>query len=402
MTRLNDYNHFAGRHWETGSVHNHFAYRGIKMPHSGAAPSEALLLGISGGIVFGYFSFAYEGYDPMVALLSRNTFDPWDKMLSRLGIVQNIKQTSKAEKGRKNLIDLLDEGLPPIVWADFFLLDYNVQPLDEGMWGAFPLVVYGYDQENDLVEIADRSKIGLQTSAELFDRARGRTKKEKFRLMTLDPPDMNKLKGAVQAGIGETLALFTEKPPKGSKNNFGFNGYQHWIKLLTKPKDKKSWHNVFPRGPELYAGLTSAYDRIVNFGQSGCGADRHTYAAFLDEAAVIMERPALKEVAAQFRTAAGAWCDMANILLPDHIEPLKETRQLKDEQLRLFLDEGHAAIPKIEGILADMKRIKEMAGADYPLSPEEVDRHLQQIAAQVQVIHDMELEAVEALREAMI
>jgi hypothetical protein len=61
MPKLKDYNQFNGRHWETGTVHNYFAYTGVKAPHTGQPYSEALLMGVSGGAVMGYFSFAYEG-----------------------------------------------------------------------------------------------------------------------------------------------------------------------------------------------------------------------------------------------------------------------------------------------------------------------------------------------------
>jgi hypothetical protein len=66
---------FTGRHWETGSIHNALALQGIKAPHTDEPYSEALLLGVSGGIAFGYFTFEYKGHLPHVALLTRNTFD---------------------------------------------------------------------------------------------------------------------------------------------------------------------------------------------------------------------------------------------------------------------------------------------------------------------------------------
>lgn len=86
MMRLSNYQHFIGRHWGTGSVCNFYAYRGLIAPHTGQHYSEALLLGISGGIVMGYFQFAYEGYNLHVAILTRNTFDPLDTLLNRLGV----------------------------------------------------------------------------------------------------------------------------------------------------------------------------------------------------------------------------------------------------------------------------------------------------------------------------
>ena len=94
---------FNGRHWETGSIHNALTLQGIKAPHTGGPYSEALLLGISGGITFGYFTFEYKGYLPHVAMLTRNTFSPFSTMLERLGIAQDVQQTSKPDIAEKNL-----------------------------------------------------------------------------------------------------------------------------------------------------------------------------------------------------------------------------------------------------------------------------------------------------------
>src|SRR5215216_7533459 len=90
-----------GRHWETGSIHNALALQGIKAPHTGEPYSEALLLGVSGGIAFGYFTFEYKGYLPHVALLTRNTFNPFSTILERLGIAQDVRQTKRRIRQRK-------------------------------------------------------------------------------------------------------------------------------------------------------------------------------------------------------------------------------------------------------------------------------------------------------------
>jgi hypothetical protein len=39
--------------------------------------SKALLLGVNDGIAFGYFTFEYKGILPHMAILARNTFDPF-------------------------------------------------------------------------------------------------------------------------------------------------------------------------------------------------------------------------------------------------------------------------------------------------------------------------------------
>src|SRR5215510_10448634 len=130
---------FNGRHYETGSIHNTLALQGIKAHHTGKPYSEALLLGVSGGIAFGYFTFEYKGYLPHVAMLPRNTFNPFNTILERLGIAQDIQQTSKADIAEKNLREVLASGLHPLVWADHFSLPYNDLPSDKAMWGTIPI-----------------------------------------------------------------------------------------------------------------------------------------------------------------------------------------------------------------------------------------------------------------------
>src|SRR5215216_7454128 len=142
MPTLKNYYHFGGRHYETGTVHNALAYSGVRAPHTGQPISEALLLGISGGITVGYFTFEYQGYDPHIALLPRNTFDPLETIFERLAIPREILQTSKPEIGLKNLLQTLENGTPAIVWVDRFGLNYNLLSHDERNWMALSTLVY--------------------------------------------------------------------------------------------------------------------------------------------------------------------------------------------------------------------------------------------------------------------
>lgn len=404
MSVLSGYNHFTGRHWETGSVSNHYAYRGVKAQHTGQPYSEALLLGISGGAVMGYFSFAYKGYDPHVALLTRNTFDPLDRLLERLGVVQNWAQTTHPERGVRNLVNLLDEGVPPIVWADMYSLPYNALPLDDGMWGAFPLVVYGYDTGADRVFVADRARVPLTLTTTELAAARGRIKAEKFRLLSLDPPDPAKLVSAVLKGIWDCIRLYTEAPPKGAAHNFGFAAYRHWAELLTKPKQRMSWEKEFPAGSKMYAGLVSAFEsaRLRGLGDDELSpADRGSYADFLDEAAVILDRPALKEAAGHFRRSARLWGDLSEALLPDGVAPFGEARRQLLRRHSLFLNQGVAALADIREIDNRLREIKTQVSADFPLDANGVADLRQNLASHVMKVHDIEREAIETMQSAM-
>jgi hypothetical protein len=398
MPKISDYDQFDGLHWETGSLRNYYAYQGVTAPHTGKPYSEAMLLGISGGIAMGYFTFAYEGYDPWVRLLTRNTFDPLDTIYTRLGITTNVRQTAKPEIGVKNLLEVLEGGSPAIVYADMFSLPYNAAPQDEGMWVMLPVLVYGYDEDEDAVWIADRSRSPLTVTIEELEVARGRTKKNKYRVLTHEPPKEGKLISAVEGGIRQCIAIFTQLPPKGSKNNFGFLAYKKWAKMMGETSQQGSWNKVFPRGIKFYAGLTSAFNDIAIFGKDG-GAERETYAQFLDEAGTLLSKPALEEVAVKFRSSAGAWDRLAATLLPDEVPLFKETRSLMLSRHHMFLEKGISALDEIHWIDDRLDEIKTEISEDFPLTASQTDELKQGIAGQIMAVHDIEYDAIQELQK---
>ncbi|MEZ4733837.1 MAG: BtrH N-terminal domain-containing protein [Caldilineaceae bacterium] len=400
MPTLTNYHHFAGRHWETGTLHNYYAYRGVKAPHTGQPYSEALFLGVSGGIVLGYFTFAYEGHDPHVALLTRNTFDPLDTMLSRLGVVQEVLQTSKPERGLQNLLETLAEGLPAMVWADMWSLPYNALSPADAMWAMRPLIVYGYEEAADQVWIADRANVPLTVTTGELAAARGRVKQDKHRVVTLDQPDPEKLAAAVTAGIWDCINLYTEKPPKGSANNFGLKAFRHWADLLTKPKQRMSWAKEFPAGVKFYAGLTTTFSHYGSVGING-DADRSLYATFLDEASIILNKPPLQEVAQQFRASGEAWRELGRLLLPEAIPLLRETRLLLEQKQRRFVEQGGETTAERQAINERLQAIRSTMISAFPLSERDVTALCEGISTQVLHIHDLEKAAIHQLRTIM-
>jgi len=397
MPKLYDYDQFQGLHWETGSLRNFLAYQGITAPHTNQPYSEAMLLGISGGIVMGYFTFAYQGYDPMVRILTRNTFEPLKTIFERLDIQSNVRQTANPDIGVSNLLDVLEGGSPAIVFADMVSLPYNALSPDDAMWAMFPILVYGYEQNRDIVWIADRSRTPLSATIEELAIARGRTKKNKFRLQTYEPPNPNKLQSAVEAGIRDCIQLFTEAPPKGSKNNFGFLAYQKWVGLLRKPNQRSSWEKEFPPGPKLYAALTSAFYDIIIFGKDG-GAERRLFSQFLEEASLLLDKPEMNGIADKFHKSAEAWDDLATALLPEKAPLFKETRELMLTKHHLFLVKGNSALDEIHQISDRLIEIKVQVSEDFPLNSSQTSDLRETIANKIMAVHDIEFDAIQELQ----
>lgn len=404
MTVLASFHHFEGRHYETGSVANILAFQGVPAPHTGQPLTEAMLLGVSGGAAFGYFTFEYEGYRPHVALLPRNTFDPLETMLDRLAIPREVLQSASPDKGLQNLRDVLENGQPALVWLDKFLLPYTRYPYDERNWRNEPVLVFGVD--GDHVHIADRSNRPYVVPLDAFQQARARIKQDRFRVVALGAPDMDRLPGAVQKGIWQCISLYTDKPPKGKKENFGFAAYAHWADMLTNTRNKQSWTRYFPPGERLYAALAGdlvqpgAWDWIFAWGARP-GMERGLYAEFLDEAAQLLDRPILTESAALFREAGDAWCALADALLPDGVPLLAETRALKARKHALTVEQGPDALDEIDTINQQLEALRARAAADFPMSDAEAAAFYAGLAERVQAIAAVERRAVDALQAAM-
>ena len=394
-----------GRHWETGSIHNALALQGINVPHTGKPYSEALLLGVSGGIAFGYFTFEYKGYLPHVALLTRNTFNPFPTILERLGIAQDVQQTNKAEIAEKNLRNALENGLYPILWADQFSLPYNCLPADEPMWGMMPILAIETDGQS--VSVADRSSQPLHLSMAELTKARGRVKEDKYRLVTLDAPQPAKLAGAVHKGICQAISLFTEEPPRGGRDNFGFAAYDKLAGLLVNTRNKQSWERFVAPGVRMYHALAGspvqpgAYHWINTWG-SADGAERGLYADFLLEAAQILKKPSLKEAAEKFRESHKLWLDFAEALLPDNVPLLAESKKLIQKKHDLFIKQGDSALPEIKQINTRLNELLAQSEKDFPLSnaeAAELRSHLRDILLNIKTA---ELRAVDLLQRAIL
>lgn len=395
---------YQGRHWETGTLINLMSAQGIKAPHTGKTPSEALLMGISGGANFGYFTFAYPGYLPFAVLLTRNTFDPLPTLYDRLAWPHETVGTPDADKGLRNVQKAIDEGYTPMIVADIFSLPYYDMAHDPMNWAPLPMLVARV--EGDTAWIVDRSMHPWPVPVSSLVAARGRVKELKNKVVRFESPNWGRLPNAVEEGIRQTISLFTEDPPKGSKDRFGFTGFAFWGELLTNLRNKQSWERYFGNGYGHYHALAGDHAQpglwtwIMRAG-TGDGAERDVYADFLEEAAAILNRDSLKQVAGMFRDSAHAWRQLADVMLPDSIPAFAKTRDLCHARGRLWFDEGHRALDKVRGLDAELAEIRSGLKEEFPLSEDEVRRHRCQIAEALGEVAGMERAAVQALIEAM-
>ena len=149
------------------------------------------------------------------------------------------------------------------------------------MWAMMPLVVYGYDTDAGRAWIADRAKVPLEVSTAELAAGRGRVKNVRHRLLLPDPPDEGRLAAAVRKGIWDCIQLFTEAPPKGTRNNFGLQAYRWWSELLARRRlplvsapVRRRHRHVVVVAPRLPRGRRRGSARLSVPAWAWCGARR--------------------------------------------------------------------------------------------------------------------------------
>ena len=403
MSVLKNYKSFSGRHWETGSIHNALAHQGFIAPHTGKPYSEEFLLGMSGGINFGYFTFQYTGLPPQLAILTRNTFDPFQTLLERMGVPQEVYQTGSASKGLDNLLSVLEEGKPAIVWADAFSMPYEALSGRVDYWAMQPIVVYGHDGKRALV--ADRSGLGLEVSAKRLEAARARIKKDKFRVISLGEPSEAKLVSSVNLAIWQCVRAFTEAPPRGTRSNFGLAAYEHWSRMLTNTRNKQSWERFFPAKEGHFSAIAGngpfpgLLDAIFAWGDMG--AERERFAVFLEEAAIMLKNQALVEVAEEFRKCHALWINLADVLGANKMPSLMKAKKLIFQRGSLFIQKGADAMQPIKAINNELSQLSREWPKNEGGNEMLIAGHRKSVQSAVNAIKDAEGLAIQKLSKAM-
>lgn len=381
MPLLKDYAQFGHIHWETGSLAAALEYEGAKV-------SEALLFGISGGIVAGYLN---PNSSQRLHVLTRNPFQPMETIIQRLALPVDDQRTRNPEKAERFLREALEAGHPTIVWADISQLPYTDISPDDGMLPR-PILVYGFD---NAAYIADRARVPLTVKPSQLAKARAALEEESHRMLTVSPPDESRLALAVRLGIESCVRNFTEEAPmKALRGKFGLEAYQTWARLLVQD-DEQGWAQRYPDSQSLFRVLSSAYESINWYATGGCGS-RSLFADFLEDASRILGNKALAENAQSWRSVLPLWQRLNDSLLPKHHEALARCRKLLDELHESFLDEGADSLKKRRRL---RKELGETLSQPYPIFDHEAAEIREGLRDAVLALHEAESAAIHALKD---
>jgi hypothetical protein len=398
---ISDYNQFGARHPETGALRNVLAHLGIVAPHSRQPYNEELLFGIGGGIGFAYFLFEQRGAHPIhlgTRLHTKETERPefFQGISSRLSLSLRVQNSSSSTAAAANLKRSLQQRLTPILSVDPSRLPYL--GLQAPVYTYYCVVAFGIDDATDQVQLADRCPQAVAAKPEDLRAARETSWSPKYRAVLIErsggEPDVAE---AVRQGI--RLGCAQMHGGLGI-TNFGLRGLEKWAAVLTSTKEKKSWPKIFAPGPLLYEALYSIFAQIR--GRSATGnANRAYYADFLDQAADILSNPGLRGAAQSYRKCDEIWGEIADAHLPGSVPPFEEARRLTLRRRELFESKGLDAEREIQQIRGRLREIAEEAGANFPLSAEDVRSLLNDLRQRVLKLRSAEAEALDVLEAAV-
>jgi hypothetical protein len=293
----------------------------------GTPLSEALTYGLCGGIGAGVFAFHYAKEDFSSFYVAGSHL--WQDFLTgvtatakRLGLAPVVKEFGGAGPAEKGLAAMLADG-PVIAWVDMGHLPHRGMPATTSGAGYHVVTVYRAEPGGEALigDLAD-APIALPTSA--LTSARGRIKKDKFRIVSLPraggTPDLN---AALLNGLATGAAALTQ----GRMKNFTVAAFGSWANQLHGSKAKDSWEKMFPRGQHLWAGLTSTHNYIEYYGTGG-GLTRPLYSETLTEAAGLLDRPGLRQLAKDYAALGAAWTTLAETALPSRVPQFAQAARL--------------------------------------------------------------------------
>ena len=397
--KIDTYTQFGGKHPETATIANVLANQGFVSPHSGRPFSEAMILGIAGGLGCGYILWEFEKYDAAILVMGfqnrwNYTVDFMQNLCDRLGVSAEFQETGGQKTAQKQLEAALEAGIAPIAWIDQESLPYfYLRPMYNGCFSHF---VTAFGLEEGQVWVDDRARKPVLVEADDFAKARARIGSYKNRLLLLESNGGElDVAAAVTAGIEDCIEHLGR-----DSQTFAIPVYQKWAKMMTDTKNKKGWPVVFKDGKGLYSTLRSIHEGIKLFGTDGGGL-RTMYSNFLSEAAPILNNNALNDAAERYKALGQLWAAFADAVLPERIQPLGETRKLLAQKYAVYNEKGGEGLDEVGELSGQLTDLEIELNSNMPLSAAETNVLFAEMQEHLYGLYTAEKAALDTLKAAI-
>jgi hypothetical protein len=387
-----------GFHPPTSVLEKILRFTGVVNPVTEQPFSEALLLGIGGGLDAGYILFKFEHLPhPILTLgfrhLWNNTKAFMTNLNDRLLLASEVKEFENEKEAEKDLQENIKDEKVSIVWVDKASLPHHHLPENLKGFSTYQVGVYARDGRLWRLYLDDSSSKAVEIREKTFTAARTKLAQNNFLIMVYDHPNQitaKELRETIIQGISDCAAQLTH-PNK----NIGVSNWNTWAEQLINHQDKLGWPNIFQNQEDLFKILSSCYELIKLNGTEGF-ALRKMYADFLQEAAVILKNPSLNAIAGQYLQLANHWSSLAENALPSNIAVFDRVKSLINKKYLAFRQNDMRRFKKS---IIDLQSLEAKIINRFPMDLAETNMLFEKLASRVKLISELEASAAFRLRD---
>lgn len=387
-----------GIHPPTAALKRILQINEVKNPITGEPFSEALLLGIGGGLDIGSILFQFKHLpNPILMLGFRNQWNHtqafFNKLIGRLDLNASFYEFDGPREAQKSLQDILKQGRIAIVWVDKALLPHHALPKSLQGYVNHQVAVHARDGRLWRLYIDDLSTRPIEIREKTFTAARGNIPQNNFRMMVFNHANginARELRESIIEGMRD-CAMQLNNPIK----TIGISNLETWAEKLTDRSDHLGWSQVFKDQKGLFLALQTIYESIKLDGTGGF-ALRKFYSDFLHESASYLGNPSLNAVAGQYLQLSNHWSNLAEYALPSSIPEFDKIKNLLNKKYEAYRNHD---INVNQKAITDLNTLRKEITADFPLDMVETARLFERLSGQIKLIAELERSAALRLRD---
>jgi hypothetical protein len=385
-------------HWETASLKHLLDHAKVQNPYTKKPLAEALIFGIGGGLDAQYkineCAMGQAGglYIPGRPHLLSKSSTYSKAILKRLGLSPKINSLKDHDQAKFKLTQTLRQRNIAQIFVHKAALPYHLilETRASYQW-PHSVVVNDWDQDKEEFSILDTNFKTCLRQERLTQAWENFPTQNLTMLEIQNSKQLSKTQ--FKQAIHQGLRQHVENAWSLSRNRWYWPGLETWSNLILNNQHRYGWLKRYPDG-ELYWVVRDAFESIETLGTGG-GFYRLLFADFLDECATLI--PALSQLqkaSSHCRHIGNGWTELAEMLLPDQIKLLKDTKMMLRE-FQENIQQNREPSPQIAKKLLAIDAQIQRNG--FPWGMKRTRQWLEEIRDQLNILIQMEYEALAIL-----